>query len=306
MKIISKNNDLNEYTDIAISMGNFDGVHLGHQRLLKNALKESKERGLTFGVITFIPHPLEVFKGVSDFYINSFEERRELLRGLGVDFIVELPFDDAFSKVEPQDFLNNYILTIKNLRKFFLGHDFGLGKEKKGDLKFISDFIKPHKLELHVEDEFLFNGHEVSSSKIRKLIKDGDIPSANSLLGREFFLSGKVVSGMGRGGRIGIPTMNLEFDFKRLTPGIGVYVTSTKVDGKLNLSLTNIGRNPTFEEDGIIKVETHLVDFNKMKYGENICVKFLEKIRDEKKFSGPDELVAQINQDIDYTKKKYL
>lgn len=305
MKVVSKVSDLNEFSDVAISMGNFDGVHLGHQSLLKNALKESKERGHTFGVITFLPHPLEVFKGVNDFYINSFNERRQLLDNLGVDFIVELPFDDGFAKLGPQDFLTDYILKIKNLRKLFLGHDFGFGKEKKGNLEFIADFIKPHKIELFIEDEFLLDGNKVSSSMIRTFIKAGDIVAANALLGREFFISGKVVPGMGRGGRIGIPTMNLEFDIKRVTPGIGVYVTKTKVDNELILSLTNVGRNPTFEVGDVVKIETHLLGFDKKKYGENICVNFLEKIRDEKKFKGSEELVTQINHDIDYTKKKF-
>jgi len=306
MKEISKISDLNESSRVAISMGNFDGVHLGHQALLRNALKESKNKDFSLGVITFIPHPSEIFKGVKDFYINSFKERRELLKELGIDFIVELPFDETFAKLSPEDFLSEYVLKIKNLKKLFLGHDFGLGKDKRGDLKFIADFIRPFNIEFHVEEEFLFEGHEVSSSKIRDLIKKGDIREANTLLGRNFFLSGKVVLGEGRGKRIGIPTMNLDMSEKRLTPGRGVYVTKTSVDGKENLSVTNIGLNPTFETDGRVKIETHLFDFDKTSYGKEIRVSFVEKIRDEKKFKGPADLVEQINRDITYTKEKYL
>lgn len=306
MKVVSNISDLGESGEVAISMGNFDGVHLGHQSLLKNALDQCQEMGYSLGVITFVPHPAEVFKGVSNFYINSFEERRELLKNLGVSFIVELPFDEDFAKIGPEEFLDNFVLKIDNLKKLFLGYDFGLGKDKRGDLKFISKFIKPHNIELYIEDEFLLDGNQVCSSKIRDKVKEGEIPSANSMLGRELFLSGTVVPGAGRGGRIGIPTMNLELDSKRLIPKNGVYVTKTEVGGNTHLSVTNIGFNPTFEENNLIKIETHLIDFDKKHYGDKIRVSFLEKIRDEKKFESPADLVKQINLDIDFTRGKYL
>ncbi|TDJ08274.1 MAG: bifunctional riboflavin kinase/FAD synthetase [Deltaproteobacteria bacterium] len=306
MKVVSNISTLIESGEVAISMGNFDGVHLGHQALLTNALNESKERGFSFGIITFVPHPAEIFKGVSNFYINSFEERRQLLERLGVKFIVELPFDEHFGKLGPKEFLNEYVLKLKGLKKIFLGYNFGLGKDKRGDLKFISEFVGPHNIELYVEDEFILDGNQVCSSKIREKIKEGDIPFANSMLNREFYLSGTVVPGAGRGSRIGIPTMNLEFDHKRLVPGRGVYVTRTEVKGKQNLSLTNIGYNPTFETNERVKVETHLLDFDEKHYGEEIRISFVEKIRDEKKFGAATELIKQINLDILYTKEKYL
>ncbi len=297
MKIISSLAEVKEGATLTI--GNFDGVHMGHQEILKTIKSYSKDRNLSFVVITFVPHPVQILSPRDNFLINSYDQRRRYLEESGVDYLMELEFNRDFSTMSPSVFIDKYILENK-ISDFFLGHDFAFGSNKSGDHNFIIDYCKNKDIKIHILKEFVDQSvHEsISSSAIRDAISNGDVLEANRMLGREFMISGMVVKGAGRGKQIGIPTANLGFDAIRKVPQRGVYSTKTLVDNQLWQSITNVGFNPTFNNEEKILIETHILDFDNDIYGQEIEVSFIEKIRDEKKFSNVNDLISQIKCDI--------
>ncbi len=298
MKLISKLSEINGNKDLIVTIGNFDGLHLGHRRLLQDALKTAKGLAGDLVLITFFPHPQEFFSKLNDFYLNSFEEKRDILEGFGIKYLLEIVFDERLSNLSPEDFLNEYILNDKRVKKLYLGHDFSFGKSKTGNLEFVKKYLANSQVELEVFPEFILGTEKVSSSIIRDLIRQGKIDKANNLLGREFFIKGKVVKGMGRGSTIEVPTINLKIDPKRIVPSKGVYFTKTYFQGKSFDSITNVGINPTFGDNEEIKIETHVLGFSQQIYGEEITLTFLQKLREERKFTDFNELKKQIKADI--------
>jgi len=289
--------------NLAVTIGNFDGVHLGHQSFLLKALSSSKSEGLTFVVVTFVPHPIFVLNPRSEFLINSYCERRHLLEQLGVEYLLEIDFTRDVSTMMPQQFLDGFISYSSLVKKIFLGHDFAFGANKSGGHEFVKEYCKERNINVEIEDKYEVQSELVSSSKIREYLKQGMVLAAHKFLGRPFFLSGRIIKGMGRGKKIGIPTANLGFDLSRMIPMSGVYITQTEVGGLKYKSVTNIGLNPTFGSENSIGVETHILDFNRDIYGEEVQVFFYEKIRDEIKFNCVNDLIAQIKSDIDCARK---
>ena len=287
---------------INVTIGNFDGVHLGHKEFLSEIKKDSIKYYSKFVVVTFVPHPLQILRAHSGFLINTFEERRTLLEACGVDYLLEIDFTRDFSTLSPEDFLSNYIFSFSGIEKIFLGHDFAFGANKSGDFKFVKDFCESKKTELILQKEFKVSNEAVSSTEIRNAISSGNIPKASSLLGRDYFLSGRVIKGEGRGKKIGFPTANMGYDKGLLTPMKGVYITQTIINNMTYNSITNIGHNPTFNTGYEIHVETHLLDFTLDIYGEVIKVIFLQKIRDERKFPSVNDLVEQIDRDAKFVR----
>lgn len=298
MRIINSLTDIND-EKIILSIGNFDGVHVGHQRFLKEIKADCDRLNAKFVIITFIPHPVIVLKARSSFLINSYEERRNLLEDQGVDYIIEIPFTRDFSTLGPKEFLKQNIFTHKNLLKIYLGHDFAFGANKSGGHKIVEENCKKNNVDFFVQEEFHSEKESVSSSNVRKSLTDGDCKQASKLLGRNFFVSGKIVKGAGRGKQIGFPTANLEVQQDRTFPQIGVYATKVKIKDCVYLSLTNIGKNPTFTDSDVVNIETYILDFDMDIYGETLVVEFESKIRDEKKFSSVNELISQIKKDVD-------
>jgi riboflavin kinase/FMN adenylyltransferase len=290
--------------DIFLTFGNYDGVHLGHQKLLLELLQRSKHSKAKLVVMTFLPHPRKILQqDAQRFLISNYLQRRKWLEELGVDFLVEVPFNRGFSLQSATDFINNYVLTCKNLKKVFLGWDFAFGANKEGDAKLFKTICNPRSVDVEVMPAFKADSLSVSSSMIREALRAGSMPEAKRMLGRCFAIQGLVVRGEGRGRRIGVPTANLQFDVDLLVPAKGVYVTETNYKGLNYRSVTNIGHNPTFSSDKALTVETHLIGFSGDLYGEMIEVSFLQKIRDEKKFSTVNELIEQLNRDIETGKR---
>lgn len=306
MMIIKHLHELNDKIGkdkIFVTIGNFDGVHLGHQDFLQAIKKECLKENAKFVLVTFVPHPHQILKGQTSFLINTYEERRELIRNCGVDFLLEIDFTRDFSTLSPEQFLEQYIFSYKNVAKIFLGHDFAFGANKSGDFHVAQKFCKNRKTDLVLQNEFTLNGQHVSSTIVRKALEAGDVVKANELLGRHYFLSGRVIKGEGRGKKIGFPTANLGYSRELIIPSKGVYVTQVQIKDMLYNSVTNIGHNPTFNSGYDIHVESHLLDFAHDIYGEEIRVFFLKKIRDEKKFPSVNELIAQIGDDVQATKE---
>ncbi|HLE12014.1 MAG: riboflavin biosynthesis protein RibF [Bdellovibrionales bacterium RIFOXYD12_FULL_39_22] len=289
-------------SDAGLVIGNFDGVHLGHQSLLAEVVASCQKSKLATVLVTFWPHPKLVLTPKRDFLINSPEEKRELLSALGIDYLMEIEFTRDFSDLLPEKFLDQYIFPPGNnfsVKKLFIGHDFTFGKNKGGDHAFVENYCSLKKIAIEIEAEFAKEGVAISSSVIRHYLKAGNIEMANQLLGRLFLLAGRVIKGDGRGRMLGFPTANIQISTERLIPPFGVYVTQTKAGAsKIYNSITNIGTNPTFKAGNIINVETNIFDFDKDLYGEEISVAFIKRLRSEKKFPSANDLIYQITADV--------
>ncbi len=281
-----------------VTIGNFDGVHVGHREFLSRINQDCKKNKSKFVIITFVPHPVLMLRAQSGFLINTYTERRELLSECGVDYLLEIDFTRDFSTLSPEDFFKRYILSYTGIKKVYLGHDFVFGANKSGDYKLAKSLCEKESIQLILQDEFRSENTAVSSSVVRGEIKKGEMEKANQLLGRAYYLSGHVIKGQGRGRQIGFPTANMDYDKTLIIPAGGVYITQTTIHGMTYNSLTNIGINPTFNMGHAINIETHLLDFNRDIYGEEMRVTFLRKIRDEKKFSSVNDLISQIDSDV--------
>jgi riboflavin kinase/FMN adenylyltransferase len=292
MQIVKSLKEIKE--KFVLTVGNFDGVHKGHQ----NMLKQIKSNGLPLAVLTFVPHPVQVLFPQNNFLLNDYIRRRDLLEKVGVDYLFEVDFNRDLSTKEPDAFLDEYIMTNELLQEFFVGHDFAFGSEKKGDYEYILNYCSKKNLKLTQLDQFVEDTHKISSSYVRKLISQGDVNLASKMLGGYFRLKGIIVKGEGRGKRIGVPTANMSINSTIKKPAPGVYITNTYLNGQKWHSVTNIGNNPTFNNSDELFIETHILDFDNDIYGEDLIVEFVERIRDEKKFDDVNTLVAQIKSDI--------
>ena len=295
MILLKNTKDLKD-EQLCLTLGNFDGVHLGHRYLFEKIKK--KKGDLKLLVLSFVPHPLAIVKGAKQFLINTYSERRELLKKEGVDFFFEIPFTSDLSKLSPVEFSQQFFLGIPNLKKIFLGHDSAFGPNKKGDAYFLKSFFKETFVEIEQLKEFKSGHGEISSTGIRKCLKNGNIEAINRSLGRSYFVKAPVVPEMGRGRRIGIPTINTRHDKNILLPAKGVYATKTLFDGTCRPSVTNIGINPTFGGKKEISMETHILNDKQDLYGKEVCIFFLSRLREEKKFTDEKKLVEQIKKDI--------
>jgi len=294
----------NHFPPVGLTIGNFDGVHLGHRELLKKIKSECEKQKLLFVVITFVPHPLKILEPEKEhFLINSYTERRKLLKELGVDVLVEMNFTRDFSTLKPEIFLANHLLAYPNLKNFYLGYDFAFGSNKMGKHELVFSVCKPRGINVEIQPKYDINGKVVSSSFVREKLLEGSIDEVTEILARPFHLEGVVVKGEGRGKKIGFPTANIQVSSDLIIPQKGVYVTRTLYKDMMYQSVTNIGNNPTFKDTNQIHVETNLFDFNSDIYGEILEIQFLHKIRDEKKFPTVNDLISQIKADVEKAKQ---
>jgi len=299
MKITNNINDLPRDHSFGLTIGNFDGFHKGHQELVSEVRSICDAKNLELVLVTFVPHPISILKNEKGFLLNSYMERRELLENYGVKWLVEIPFTRDFSTLDPGQFLNSSILGHPNIKMIFLGYDFAFGANKKGDHQFVKDHCKDLDVEVLIQKKFKGDNGTFSSSLARSFLDKGEPEKAADILGRPFYIKGRVIKGAGRGKQIGFPTANIECDFSRKVPEIGVYATTCEYRNGLYKSITNIGHNPTFNDDKKLNVETFIYDFDEDIYGEEIKVNFLSKIRDEKKFSSVNDLIQQIKMDVE-------
>lgn len=283
-----------------VTIGNFDGVHVGHQELLRRVAAHAASIGGTAVAVTFRPHPFFVIRPTEAAHLlNTYEEKLELLAHYGADLIVEQPFSREFSNTQPGEFVDKFLVEGLGAKVLYLGYDFAFGKEREGSVEVLKKLAVERGIEIYVVPALEIDGKVVSSSLIRQALDAGDMSLAARCLGRPFFLRGLVWRGEGRGRTIGIPTANLQTENRRY-PKVGVYATRTLWRGNWYGSISNIGYNPTFKGDGTdlpLKIETHLFDFDEDMYGDEIQVEFHDFLRTEKKFSGVDSLLAQIAED---------
>jgi riboflavin kinase/FMN adenylyltransferase len=286
-----------KYSDSCITIGNFDGVHLGHQAIIRQMLADVCAQNRPVLVVTFFPNPAVFFnQTVPHFYLTSPEEKKSYLMGLGVDEVLTFEFDRAFADLTPAAFLRALKEKL-GLSELVVGRDFALGRNRQGTLPVIEAIGRELGFSVNIVSPVKVDGEVISSTMIRNMLENGNVSGAAAKLGRRYRLEGKVVHGSDRGARIGLPTANLaHWPLKRL-PAVGVYAVYASVHGKQYPAITNVGLRPTFETQEIPNVETHILDFDGNIYGEVMTLAFVEKIRDEKKFSGVDAFMMQIERD---------
>lgn len=282
-----------------LTIGAFDGVHVGHQALVRAMVSDAHSRGLPAVVVTFYPHPSVVLHGRSpSFYITLPDEKADLLGALGVDFVVTQPFDYAFSRVRARDFLNTLHQQL-SFSSLWIGEDFTLGRDRTGDRAFLQSVSSEYSFEVIVFPAYEVEGMMVRSSIIRQALREGDVTRVARYLGRIFALQGEVVKGVGRGRQLGIPTANLRIQEEHAYPGSGVYACTVMYANKRYQAVTNIGVRPTFENEPLQPtIETHLLDFNGDLYHQQLRVGFVRRLRAERRHASPEALIAQIQDDI--------
>ena len=278
------------------TIGTFDGIHIGHQKILNSLARFARENSLKSVVITFDPHPRKIInKKNSIGLINTIEEKKEKLKTLGIDYLIVQKFDEKFSETEANKFVEILKNNI-NIEKLIVGYDHRFGKNRNADINDLKKYGKELNFEVIEIDALEIEEVNISSTKIRSAIKDGNIRQANSYLGYNFFLGGEVVKGHSRGKELGFPTANLKIDEDKIIPKNGVYLVKSKIDHQDVYGMMNIGYNPTFNNKSK-KIETHFFNLNKNLYGKIIKIELLEYIREEKRFETVDDLIQRLKLD---------
>lgn len=282
-----------------VTIGMFDGVHRGHQALVKRLVQAAHESGRHAVVLTFFPHPDVVLRSIQGrYYLTSPEERARLLLELGVDRVITHTFDDSVREMRAADFVDRMLLHLK-LNELWVGADFALGYKREGNVDYLRQLGKDRGYEVEIVDLVGVdnNGTKISSSAIRAALELGQVSQVHDWLGRPYTLTGTVVHGDQRGRTIGFPTANIAVWQSQVIPANGVYAGWAQVGDEHYMAVTNVGLRPTF--DGTrITVEVHILDFEQYIYEQSISFSFVERLRDEMKFSGIDALTAQLGSDV--------
>ncbi|GAB7023738.1 bifunctional riboflavin kinase/FAD synthetase [Salidesulfovibrio brasiliensis] len=281
-----------------MTIGNFDGVHKGHQKLLGLTCDKAQANDLTSVVVTFDPHPLRVLTGrKTPPFITLIEQKLELISQYGPQVALVLEFTKDIAALSPEEFVRQYLVEGLGMKELIIGHDYHMGKGRSGNYDTLMELGAAMGFNVERLEPVTVEGAIVSSTRIRDLVQAGEVWDALPLLGRFYQVAGEVVHGMNRGGRLlGFPTANLKL-VDELFPKPGVYAIWVEVDGEPHKGVANIGKNPTFGNDAL-SVEAHLLDFSGDLYGRDIRVHFVQRIRDERKFNGIDELKERIGKDI--------
>jgi len=283
-----------------ITIGNFDGVHLGHQKILKKVIQRARALDGVSAVYTFHPHPLKVIRPEAEpLRITTFEEKIRLIETTGIDCLIWENFTRQFAEQPPEEFIKNIIVDRIRPREIIIGHDYAFGKNRKGSIDLLRKMGEIFHFKVQVVDNMTIKNIPVRSTTVRRLITLGKVSLADKLLGRPYSLSGRVVHGKQR--RIGFPTANLS-PGKNLIPKNGVYAVRTQTPCGLFNGIVNVGYNPTFENDRLT-IEAHLFNFNENLYGKDITLYFIKRVRAEKKFGDVPGLVKQIDRDIVFAKR---
>lgn len=290
----------------AVALGNFDGVHLGHHRLLSRARAAADRSGGEVVVFTFEPHPAKVLAPkLAPRLITTRARKLELLREHGVGACVLEPFDRELSQMEPDRFVEEILVRALNARHVVVGYDFTYGHQRRGDTTSLRAAGREHGFEVEVIDPVTIDGLVASSTKVRNFVTEGNMAGARLLLGRDFEVDGAVVRGAGRGREIGIPTANLAPETE-LVPPSGIYAVRARVLGEEGArelgGAASIGTNPTFVDSGELTLEVHLFDYDEDLYDRRLRVAFVERLRGERRYQSAEALVEQIHRDIEQAK----
>lgn len=305
MTIIKSLDEVINVENTVVTIGNFDGIHKGHIKLIKEAVKEAKTKNYKSVVFTFENHPMRYFRADSIKHIITNEEKVKIFKNLGVDIVFMIPFDEYMTKISATDFVKTILHEKLKCKMVIVGHDFTFARNKEGNASLLESLGKKYNMKVKVIEPIKIKGRRVSSSYIRNLINDGNVSEIKDFLGRNYFLEGEVIHARKIGRTIGFPTANLKAEDKLIIPKNGIYAVKVYIKNKVYYGATNIGYNPTVNGK-TLSIETNIIDFDEEIYGEIIKVEFLDRIRDEKKFNSLDELKSQLRKDVNFVYKKYV
>lgn len=281
----------------AVTIGNFDGVHRGHQALFERVRQWAEKVDGQSVVVTFNPHPLEVlFPDRTLNFITSHQQKLDLIAGCGIDAVLVIPFSREFSKISATNFVTDLLVEKIGIKAIIVGYDYRFGHRREGNIEFLKRMGEQYGFAVDTVSGLKMDNTVVSSTAIRQMILEGNVREAGKLLGRSFEVCGTVIEGRKRGAGLGFPTANIRVT-NQTSPRTGVYAVEAEIDGIKYGGAANLGYNPTFG-DTDLSLEVHLFDFNQDIYGKHMLVRFLDRLRDEKRFSGPAELIEQIKQDV--------
>jgi len=294
---VNQLSDIPNRVPTLVAIGSFDGVHLGHQAVLRSMVAQAQQLQMRTAVLTFFPHPQRVLRNLNGpYYISTLADRVKWLADCGVDVVITHPFNEEVRHTRAAIFVDQ-LCTYLDMRQLW-GGNFALGYQREGDVPFLRALGKEKGYTVELVDELvMWQGERVSSSRIRRHLEAGEINEANGCLGRPYRLRGMVVKGDQRGRTIGFPTANIAFWHEQVIPENGVYAATAWVGQTSYRAATNVGVRPTVDGSHLT-VEAHLLDFNGDLYDKELCLEFHARIRPEKKFSGLEELKAQINADV--------
>ncbi len=284
------------------TIGNFDGVHRGHQKIFEELIEEARKAEAPSLVITFEPHPKKIIHPERRpfFLLTPLEEKLALIEACGIDAVVVITFDDDFAETTADEFVESILWNRLAIKKLFIGYDYSFGRGRRGNADFLRDRGARLGFEVEQVGAVTIDDQVMSSTNVRLSILEGNVRLVSRMLGRYYDVSGTVVQGYQRGRGMGFPTANIQSD--KVIPRVGVYVIYAVIDGKRYEGVLNIGFNPTFNNDEL-SIEGHLLDFQGDIYGKKVTILFVERLRDEMKFPGPKELMEQIAKDIERGKE---
>lgn len=307
IELESLNENFFKGKNTVVVIGFFDGVHLGHKKIIELCVERAKEINGISIVFTFDKPPLNIIKGeIHKKLISSFEHKLKLVESLGVDFIVTARFDAKFSKLRPEQFCKEILFEKFHVKEIFVGKSFRFGWGAKGNDIFLKEFFRPYNIKVNVVPLYRVNGVPVSSTVIRKYFLEGNIEKIKAFLGRYPQVSGKVIRASGRGRKLGFPTANIDVCEKFVIPKDGVYLGRVEISDEKGEkpAIINVGSNPTFKETKKW-IEIYILNFDRDIYGKEIIAYFLKRLRDEIVFKNKDQLVKQIQHDLEYAKKYF-
>ncbi|HCX63629.1 MAG TPA: bifunctional riboflavin kinase/FAD synthetase [Eubacteriaceae bacterium] len=292
--------------DTTVVLGFFDGIHLGHQALIDKAVSLAKESDTKSIMLTFKQHPLSlIFPEYAPKLISSQEQKKRILKDLGMDYLLFMNFTEEMMNYSPEKFIRDVLSDRLKARHIVVGFNYSFGKKGEGKPALLKEMAQQFGYQVHVVNPIEIHDQIVSSTLIRNLIGNGHVEKVEEYLGRPYALEGRVVKGKGLGRQYAIPTANMRIEEDLIVPESGVYYTNIEIEGKRYHGLTNVGYNPTFQNHPF-SIETYIFDFNREIYQKKIQVAFLKKVRDEKRFDSVEELMDQIKIDMNYIKKRYI
>lgn len=299
MNIFHDISEISRDENTFLTLGTFDGIHLGHQKIISKLIEKTKSENGRNILITFDPHPRNVISNNSDFRIlNTPAEKAVVLEKLGIMNLLVINFTKEFSQNSAEEFFKRYIIDSIGIREIIIGYDHHFGKGRGGDETTLKEMGRQYGFNVETVDAFRLNGEVISSTKIRKALTSGEIKTAGTFLGRNYEFSGEVIEGDKRGRDLGFPTANIKLNNPaKLLPAIGIYVVEVFVGSTHYFGLLSIGIRPTFYNSGKIIPEVYIYDFNNDIYGKDVRILIIERLRGEEKFSSADKLVEQMNVD---------
>ncbi len=303
MKIFWKIPTQFEYKNVGLTIGVFDGIHLGHQKIITGLIDSCRKNGMTSLIITFEIHPKKILSSTTQGSLTTIDQRMDIISNMGMNTFIVTDFEQEIMSFKATEFVEKVLIDRLKMKEMWVGTNFLFGKGRKGDIKLLRELRIKKGFELHVVEPVKFENEIISSTRIREYLRQGDVEKASLLLSRPYSVIAEVIHGVKRGRVMGYPTANLLWDEEILLPREGVYAVKVKMDDKGYEGISNLGYRPTFGEEKEFCFEVHILDFKKEIYSKEINVSFIKRIRDEMLFKDKYSLIRQLKEDENRTRK---